>query len=175
MHSFETERLSIRLLEEKDIDLYVSLYTDPKIMRFIAEPFTEHKAKSSFFTAIKLNSETPFKQVIWAIVDKNSNEVCGIQNLSMHYEDKRSAEAGLILARKAQGRFYPEEALIGMVDYGFSNLGLKTIFAYSSLTNRASKRVVLKAGFTELNLKQDKISFKVESARYISNELGCET
>ncbi|PMG76862.1 hypothetical protein BCU84_12490 [Shewanella sp. 10N.286.51.B7] len=165
IHNFETERLSIRLLEEKDIDLYVSLYTDPKIMRFIAEPLTKSKAKSSFFTAIKLNNEAPFKQVIWAIVDKSSNEACGIQNLSMHYEDKRSAEAGLILARNAQGRFYPEEALIGMIEYGFTKLGLKTIFAYASVKNRASKRVVVKAGFTEFYTAADKLSFKVESAR----------
>ncbi|OBT07177.1 hypothetical protein A9267_15075 [Shewanella sp. UCD-FRSSP16_17] len=163
MHSFETERLIIRLLEQGDRGFFVSLYTDPKIMRHIGEPFSDKKAHSSFKTAIKLNTETPIKQLLWGIIDKSSKEICGIQNLSLHYEDKRVAEAGLILARKAQGRFYPEEALVGMVNYGFTQLGLSSIYAYSSVRNRASKRVVTKAGFHQFDETESKISFKIES------------
>ncbi|WP_394493846.1 GNAT family N-acetyltransferase [Shewanella sp. ENK2] len=162
-HSFETDRLIIRLLEEGDRDFFVSLYTDPKIMRHIGEPFSEEKANSSFKTAIKLNTEIPIKQLLWVINDKSSRETCGIQNLSFHYEDKGKAEAGLILARKAQGRFYPEEALVGMVNYGFTQLGLSSIYAYSSVRNRASKRVVTKAGFHQFDETESKVSFKIES------------
>ncbi|MCC4833676.1 GNAT family N-acetyltransferase [Shewanella sp. 10N.7] len=160
MHEFETERLKMRLLQKEDKDFFVSLYTDPKIMRHIAEPFTTEKTISLFNSAIKLNLKFPLRQLLWVIVEKKTGDICGIQNLSMHYEDNLEAEAGLILSRSAQGKFYPEEALVGMVDYAFNILKLKTTFAYSSIQNRASKRVVLKAGFKEIHVDGNKVSYK---------------
>ena len=48
MHSFTTERLLIRPLNEQDKNLYVSLYTDVKIMRNIGEPLSTKAAEQAF-------------------------------------------------------------------------------------------------------------------------------
>ncbi len=45
MHSFTTERLLIRPLAEQDKILYLSLYTDAKVMRNIGEPLTAEAAE----------------------------------------------------------------------------------------------------------------------------------
>ncbi|GIU02782.1 GNAT family N-acetyltransferase [Shewanella sp. KT0246] len=163
MHEFETERLTMRLLQAEDKDFYIGLYCDPKIMRHVSEPFSLAKATSTFETGLLLNNKIPFKQVIWAIINKGTKDVIGIQSIAMRYENELHAEAGLMLARRAQGKGFPEEALVGMLNYSFNYLKMETIFAYCSVKNRASERVVVKAGFNLFASDETQRSFYIKA------------
>ncbi|MDO6613826.1 GNAT family protein [Shewanella sp. 1_MG-2023] len=147
MHEFETERLKMRLLQKEDKDFFVSLYTDPKIMRHIAEPFDFANAELTFERAMEFSTRDVFKQKVWAIVDLMTDKIIGIQSLSKHPTDKNSAIAGLILEQGYHCKGFAKESLIWMVFHGLNNLLFKVIHASCSVENKSAIKLVLSSEF----------------------------
>lgn len=54
-----TERLRLRLLDERDWALYQELYTDPRAMRLIAEPLDPETVTASFASTLRANRQPP--------------------------------------------------------------------------------------------------------------------
>ncbi|GIU41389.1 hypothetical protein TUM4438_05440 [Shewanella sairae] len=147
-HQFETERLSMRLLDERDKDLYAQIYTDEKIMRKISAPLSVEKAQKSFAIALKKNAQPQSPFLTWVITNKTTNETIGIQGLTQHKEQPAFADVGIMLLRNAQGKLLPEESISGLFYYAFSKLNYLRIYAHYSKTNYATHRVTQKMGFT---------------------------
>jgi len=146
LHRFTTERLLIRPLAEQDKDLYVSLYTDKKTMRNIAEPLSVEVAENAFFRVLKAMTKKQPKALTWAIVTSDNNGCIGLQALNWQSTD--CAEIGIMLLRNSNGRLFPEEAMGALMEYAFSHLAINTIHATYAKSNLATKRFVKKLGFT---------------------------
>jgi len=156
MHSFTTERLLIRLLIEQDETFYCYQYTDKKMMRVIGEPMTHEKASKAFYRALKANSASKKTVMTWAIVDKSNNKIIGTQALSWQkptqtpkpsVDNIEQVEIGIMLATKSNGKLLPEEAVSGLMEYGFNYLALDRINAFYAKINRATKRILDKLGY----------------------------
>jgi len=148
MHSFTTERLLIRPLAEQDKILYLSLYTDAKVMRNIGEPLTAEAAEKAFVSTLKAMSKSQPKILTWAIVDKTTNEAIGLQALNLaDKSNPQSAEIGIMLSQKFNGKLLPEEAMGALMEYAFTQLHIDCIHAFYSKKNLATKRFVNKLGF----------------------------
>jgi len=145
MHNFTTERLLIRPLAEQDKSMYVSLYTDAKTMRNIAEPLTELAAEKAFNKTISIMQQKKPKVITWAIVNLASNKNMGLQALNWQSPD--IAEIGIMLLRHTNGRLIPEEAMGALMEYAFNNLSINIIKASYAKRNLATKRFVKKLGF----------------------------
>tara|TARA_R110001583_G_scaffold189694_1_gene353402 strand:- start:662 stop:1198 length:537 start_codon:yes stop_codon:yes gene_type:complete len=152
MHSFTTERLLIRPLSEQDKALYISLYTDAKIMRNIGEPLSIPAAEKAFARVIKAMSQKQPKVITWAIITLDSHEIIGLQALNWQSPD--IAEIGIMLLRHSNGRLLPEEAIGSIIEYGFNHLALQQINACFAKKNLATARVAKKTGFLFDSLKQ---------------------
>lgn len=156
MHSFTTERLLIRLLIEEDEAFYCYQYTDKKMMRIIGEPMTREYASKAFYRALKANSASKKTVMTWAIVDRSNNEIIGTQALSWQkptqtpkpsVDNIEQVEIGIMLATKANGKLLPEEAVSGLMEYGFNYLTLDRINAFYANKNHATKRILDKIGY----------------------------
>lgn len=145
MHSFTTERLLIRPLNEQDKDLYISLYTDVKIMRNIGEPLSTKAAEQAFNRSLKaMTIDSPII-LTWAIVTLSNYNSIGIQALNLKTPD--TADIGIMLLRTSNGKLLPEEAMGALMEYSFNYLPIITINAYYAKANLATKRFVKKLGF----------------------------
>lgn len=166
MHSFTTERLLIRPLAETDREFYCQLYTDAKVMRSIGKPMTASAASKAFSRSLKALSREKKSVLTWVIITKETNNIVGIQALSwqksLHEEIQEisnkikiklensainQAEIGIMLATKANGQLYPEEAMGALMEYAFNYLFIDRINAFYASKNLATKRFVKKLGF----------------------------
>lgn len=156
MHSFTTERLLIRPLAVQDKDLYISLYTDAKIMHYIAEPLSVQAAEKAFVRTIKAMQQEKPKAMTWTIITLAGKKSIGIQALTwqrptfIHKQiipNINQADIGIMLTSKSQGQRIPAESINILIGYAFNELGLDMITAYHSNKNLKSQRVFDKLGF----------------------------
>lgn len=145
MHSFTTERLLIRPLAEQDKALYISLYTDAKVMRNIGEPLTDIAAEKAFSSTITAMQKSQPKVMTWAIVNQENDQCIGLQ--ALNWQTPEIAEIGIMLLRNSNGRLLPEEAVGSIIEYSFNHLALQQINACFAKKNLATARVAKKTGF----------------------------
>lgn len=145
VHSFTTERLLIRPLAEQDKAMYISLYTDAKVMRNISEPLSITAAEKAFNSTIKAMNKAQPKVMTWTIVTLENNENIGLQ--ALNWQSPEIAEIGIMLLRISNGRLLPEEAIGSLIEYGFNHLALQQINACFAKKNLATARVAKKTGF----------------------------
>lgn len=167
MHSFTTERLLIRPLAEQDKELYLSLYTNAKIMRHIGTPFTVEVAEQAFSKTIRAMNKPNPTVMTWAIVSLTTEKTIGIQALNRQSKD--SAEIGIMLLRVSNGKLIPEEAMGSLMEYGFNQLNLQSIIAHYAKVNLATKRFVKKLGFIPTTTVQPLT--ESQCVQYISKKL----
>jgi RimJ/RimL family protein N-acetyltransferase len=165
MLTFSTERLVIRPLLAEDELFFCQLYTDNKVMRHTGGAIKLEQAKASFQRCLLANQHVEHgkaKTVLtWAIVCGNNGNILGLQTLAFVTRpynetiintDKQAGvkqtEIGIMLAREANGKKIPEEALGALIKYAFTTLQLDRIHAFYNRKNFATKRFVDKLGFS---------------------------
>lgn len=114
MRAFDTPRLHVRPLAECDEALYCSLYTDPKVMRYIATPVSLEAAQRSFRAACRLQSPWPQR---WIVSERGT---CDDIGMLAFFADGDAAEIGVMLLADRQGRGYASEAIAALVDRVFN-------------------------------------------------------
>ena len=70
-------------------------------------------------------------------------------------EDRKTAEVGYDLSPKSQGKGIMNESLKGVLEFGFANLKLELIEAYTHQKNEPSKKMLERNGFELLVDKKD--------------------
>jgi RimJ/RimL family protein N-acetyltransferase len=105
------------------------------------------------------------KILTWAIVEINSNRAIGIQSLNKtNKKNLQEADIGIILSVLANGKQIPEESIGSLIEYGFTQLGLKQINACFIKRNLATARVSKKTGFVlNINFQNTSSEQKIES------------
>ena len=82
----------------------------------------------------------------WCIVEKESNEPIGSISVLRTFDKDKRAEIGYALGEKWWGKGYTTEALIGVIEYLFSNSEYLVICAKHDTENIASGKVMQKSG-----------------------------
>ena len=80
------------------------------------------------------------------IVEKESNEPIGSISVLRTFDKDKRAEIGYALGEKWWGKGYTTEALIGVIEYLFSNSEYLVICAKHDTENIASGKVMQKSG-----------------------------
>lgn len=147
----ETERLILRELEYTDENDLFEMDSDPEVHLFIEN--NPVKSIDEIQKAIKMLKEQYVENGIarWAVVDKLSNECIGWSGLKYFNEQinnhKNFYELGYRFKKKHWGKGFATESSIAVLNYGFKNLGVDTIFAITDPNNVNSKKVLTKLGF----------------------------
>lgn len=82
---------------------------------------------------------------IWAVIEKRSSAAIGTAGLYLS-QDRRRAELGYMYAPWAWGRGYATEASRALIETAFTALDVDLVFSHAVVENRASCRVLAKAG-----------------------------
>ena len=143
MRRFQTKRLIIRPMDERDVDGVHTMLHDPKTMEFFVEGiYTKQKVKD-----IAKRNTTERKHYV--VMLQGSYEIIG--KISFHpWFMKDTYEIGWIFNKKYTGNGYCTEAAERFLKYGFKELNLHRIIATCQPENISSKRVCEK-----LNMRQE--------------------
>ncbi len=154
MHSFSSERLFIRPLAEEDKELYCSLYTDAKTMRYIVEPFSQKKAEKAFAISVKKNKQDDPNFYTWTVINKTNEKKIGITSLykMLGKEILEHHEVGIMLLPLYTGKALGKESLKATIGFGFQNLRMSQINIRFNKSNIAIKELSLNLGFVDHNI-----------------------
>jgi len=162
IHTFKeikTERLLLRKIEESDSDVILFLRSNKTINKFIDRP--ENRRTNNISDAIKhikkLNTETEnIKSFSWGITLKNDPKIIGticLWNFSKNY---KIAEVGYDLNPEFQRKGIMSEALNSVINFGFIDLNIDKVEAFTHIQNENSKRLLEKNGFRFIEDRKDK-------------------
>ncbi len=153
----KTERLLLRRVTMEDAPEIFFLRSDAAVLQFLSkEPAATIKEAKDFITRIN-NDIDNNDGILWAIVLKEGSgkaigSICYWRLSKEHYR----AELGYVLDPNFWRRGIMKEAILKVLKYGFSGMGLHSIEARISPANIASAAVLEATGFIrEAYFKED--------------------
>jgi ribosomal-protein-alanine N-acetyltransferase len=143
----ETERLVLRQLKISDVEALFDMRKEPLMHVFTdTKPDVNLEETMAYLMKMNLGIEEG-KWLIWAIQERSSGRMVGSISLWNFDLELNTAELGYGLVPTAWGFGYMEEALGGVLHYGFDVLGLSKIEAYTEASNVASVKLLKKYQF----------------------------
>lgn len=160
MHLFptpilQTPRLILRAVYESDWQRILHLRSDPQANAMVNRPSSKTKEDAIAFIKNAEGNNAADKLAYWGITLSEIDEVLGSICLWNFSEDRKTAEVGYELSVESQGKGYMTEAMQAVLDFGFAELGLTTVEAFTQSNNAASTRLLGKFGFDLLVDRKD--------------------
>jgi ribosomal-protein-alanine N-acetyltransferase len=150
-----TERLHLRQIQPQDAEALFAILSDEEAMRYYGhEPHRESDETLTLIQQIQGRYERR-EAIRWGITFKGDDALIGTCSLHDFGPGYHRAATGYDLNREYWRRGIMFEAMSTILAYGFGELGLHRIEAIIDIENEASKKLLLKLGFTyEGNLRQ---------------------
>jgi len=143
--TLETERLRLRLFEERDVEAFAAMYADAETMRYIGEGKVLTRSETWRSTAMLIGHWMLRGYGMWAAELKETGEVIG--RIGCHNpEGWPGFELGWLLGRPYWGKGYACEAAKACRDYAFGTLKRERILSLIRPDNQRSIRVAEKLG-----------------------------
>lgn len=143
---FESERLICRRWLASDIDAIFEVYSDPEVARWIDDgsPITAEECRAWLDVTGRNYLKRGYG--MFALQDKENGDVAGFVGL-VHPAGQIDAEIKYAFRQLHWGRGLASEVVKATVSYGAGAHGLTKIIATVAPQNKASQRVLEKAGF----------------------------
>ena len=168
----KSKRLYLRNIKESDCEAILFLRSDKTINKFIERP--ENRKTKNISDAINFIKELNEyldnnKSIAWGITLKNDPNIIGTICLWNFSQNNKTAEVGYDLDPKFQKMGIMSEALKMIIDFGFKELKLDKIEAFTHNENENSKHLLKKNGFHIMENRKDldnesNTIFEIESA-----------
>ncbi len=145
----QTHRLVLRELVDADFKSVHAYATDPVVVQFMPwGPNSESETRAFLTRAQEAARAQPRIGYELAVTLRDNGTLVGA--IGLHREAAESLEAmlGYCFARSAWGHGYATEAGLAMVEFGFTHLGLESVWAGCDVRNTGSVRVLKKLGMT---------------------------
>ena len=162
----ETQRLALRKCTREDLGSFEEMLGDPEMMQYFGQgrPLSSDEAAAWLDSCIRhceLHGWGP-----GMLVQKECGEVVGLGVLTYMQHDPDSEEGDLIfIVRKAYwGQGYATEFARAATAFMLDQTHIKRVIATAMPENRASNRVLIKAGlrFTGYNPDSNRITYVAE-------------
>jgi RimJ/RimL family protein N-acetyltransferase len=143
--SFTTARLLLRRFRPEDSEQAFAIFSDPEVMKYsVSRGDPDQAATEARIAQYQRDYERDGFGVL-AMVDRGPGRLVGIAGLRRL---KHGDEVELVyrLRRDKWGQGLASEALSGLIERGFTELGLRRIFAFIDPANLASQRSALRVG-----------------------------
>lgn len=140
----ETERLTLEGISTDHADGVYRNFSDPEMMRFLMDPIAGLEIAVEFIEEFQ-NEFATGAGLTWAIVDRASGEFLG--TISYSVGEASVGDVGFDIWKDRWGRGLMTEALVAVVDWGFSRLGSPMIEAHTLTSNSRAIRVLERVGF----------------------------
>lgn len=147
----ETERLILREFEYSDKNDLFEMDSDPKVHLYIENNPVKTIDEITKIIEILKKQYQEYGIARWAVVDKVTNECVGWSGLKYWSEPLNNHnnfyELGYRFKRKHWGKGFATESSMAILDYGFKNLNVDSIYAITDPENVNSKKVLTKLNF----------------------------
>ena len=140
-----TTRLSFGLWQEDDLLLASEIWGDPVVTRLTGGPFERDAVRQRL--AEELANWRSFGIQYWPVFRSNGGVLVGSCGLRPRDMETCIAELGFQLCRTAWGQGYASEAAKAVIEWA-SGHGFKALIAGHHPENEASRRTLLRLGFT---------------------------
>jgi len=132
----------LRRFVPADVERLFSLHNDPEVMRFLngGRAVSRREIEREFRDCFT-------KGGYWAAIERATGDFVGW--FGFHPREDRGPhefELGYRLRRSAWGRGYAPEGSRALIRKGFTELGVRRVFAETMAVNLASRRVMEKSG-----------------------------
>jgi [ribosomal protein S5]-alanine N-acetyltransferase len=146
----ETLRLELRDFVAADLDDLYRLDSDPRVMRYIGDGKPASRAAVTKVLTRIVRYPALYPDLgIWRASRRDTGAFVGW--FSLKYAGKSpDIEIGYRLVPEAWGQGFATEGARALVDYGFDDLDLDRIIGVTHPGNRASQRVLMKAGLADV-------------------------
>lgn len=147
----ETERLILRELEYTDTNDLFEMDSNPEVHLYIEN--NPVKSIDEIVKVIEMLKKQYQENGIarWAVVEKLTNECIGWSGLKYFKQPLNNHnnfyELGYRFKKKHWGKGFATESSNAILNYGFTNLKVDSIFAITDPKNINSKKVLTKLGF----------------------------
>jgi len=143
----ETERLVLKEINENHAEDILKIRSNEEINKFLRRiPPQDNYDALSFILTIKRRIENK-QTVFWGISFKDQPDLIGTICLWNFSEDRKTAEVGYELLPDYHRKGVMSEALQSVLNFGFKDLDLSQILAFTHRLNENSKRLLLKHHF----------------------------
>lgn len=144
-----TERLVLRSPEAGD-DLAIFRHRNDAVVNTYLEDFRHATlADSQAFISRVLGEFAAGKSVLWVLSQKQEPGFIGVVCLWNIVPEQYTAEIGYTLDPAFHKMGYMQEAITAALTYGFDNLQLNTVDAYTHKDNKGSVRLLQRNGFLQ--------------------------
>lgn len=167
-----TERLVLRQLSLKDEEQIFALRSDETVNRYLDRP----KANSiddarAFINKINLGVHASF---FWAICFREESQLVGTICLWNFSEEENKAEIGYELLPHFHGQGIMQEAFRKIMEFGFQDLELSSIDAWTTIQNTSSIKILERNLFKRDVTLENKIDRAIEGPDLIIYSLSKE-
>ncbi len=143
----ETERLTLRCFEARDLDGFAAINADEQVRRYFPSVLTREESAAQMARMQAGFEEDGF---CFGAVERRADGVllgmAGIARFEAPAPLGPCVEVGWRLAVAHWRQGYATEAARGWMRYGFDDLGIGQIVAFTAVANRASQAVMARAG-----------------------------
>lgn len=152
--SFETERLLCREFLSTDVDGLFELDSNPNVHRYLGN--NPVKTIDESYEWIREFHEQYHQYGIgrWAVILKETGEFIGWSGLRVDFNvngHEQFYDLGFRFIERFWGKGYATESAKALVDFGFEELHIPIINAYTDFDNIGSRKVLESAGLKFIN------------------------
>jgi RimJ/RimL family protein N-acetyltransferase len=148
---FDTDRLRLRPLTDRDRIAFAAMNADPAVMTYFASPMTIEETDAAiarYSAAIESNGFS-----FLAAEVRETSAFAGIIGMQIMRDavpklPQPAVEIGWRLACEHQGKGYATEGARALVNFAFNELGLPNVVAITAVENKASRHVMEKLGMS---------------------------
>ncbi len=161
--NFESERLLLRPIEDKDVDDITEILSNPAISKYntnIPYPYTRENAL--YFiqdSKDKLQKGTYYR---FAIVWRESNKMIGMVSLFHVNKTDNNGEVGIWLSKDFWGKGIVSETANLFLEFAFDEMSLNKVYGITVSKNIRAKKVFAKLKF--------KLVGKLREQAFMDNE-----
>src|ERR687887_272892 len=145
MVTLETDRLTLRMLRESDLDAYAEMCADPEVMRYLGDGQPLARPMAWRNLAMMVGHWSLRGYGLWAVQERSSGVLVGRVGF-WNPEGWPGFELGWMLRRAFWGRGYATEAARAALRFAFGQLGVPQVISLIRPGNAASIRVARRLG-----------------------------
>lgn len=141
----ETERLKLRIMVADDGKELFDIFSDPLAMRYFGVVFD--RAKMNKWVQSNLDHQAKYGFSLYSVILKEDGRLigdCGLETDTI--DGKLITGIGFDFKRQYWGNGYATEAAKAVLEYGFANFNLDSIYGWIDPENIPSKRVAERIG-----------------------------
>ena len=145
--TLESERLLLRPWKDEDVEAWVAMGADPRVMEYFPSTYDREYAEAM---AARLRARLERDGYGWWVIEvKGVSAFAGVialQDVPFEAPFTPAVEIGWRLSYEHWGRGYATEGAARTLRFAFEVLGLNEVVAMTAATNRRSARVMERLG-----------------------------